>query len=593
MVREIPESEGKTRDEYEKSLHDTLNEEEIFAPARPFGSASDSKNKQIVNKDTNAKMNWTMYSREELLAIGKQESVCRRPPDIPELFRRDAPGNVAEKAKMERNVRKRDERERERERRDRGGRGIRMPINHGAGLLSHPEPRGRGGLSHEERHKMMMEEVERERCALAAQRNREKAAMATNPGLVDDAIISMSGTEAPMVDPLMMREVPVNQQFADDDDVFDLKNLVGPALSDISDDAAPLVGTNIPVPPEASPSKFGASRAGRWFASPAERQGNQPMAQEKDGKMNSILGGALPLTFNSDPLLSPQPAPSSHTAPFMPLNSAFMDPVTSSFQSLPNMPPQPPLLSSFQATDLSMLERQQFESANKSGGYEPPLQPPPPQTPSPARAEKPSAPPNLASPGIPFARPGNSILSKLLGANNPAGLSASPLPPLPNVPSTTLSVEDIEKQLMNASSKQDGGGGGRGGGAGGVLPNVPISPATTAGAFDAKSFFQLYENPVNRLALDEGGNLKISIPIPIPIPIPILILIPISIPIPIQSVPRIHQDESSRVKCRITLMLRASSCSSSISLPYLSFPLHPIPVSCADSLQMATGKPKA
>eukprot|EP00960_Hanusia_phi_P040331 754402-Hanusia_phi.AAC.1 len=408
--------------------HETLQEEEIFAPARPFGGTPDSKGGPLhgLPKDANTKMNWTMYTREELLAIGKQESVSRRPPDIPELFRRDAPGNVAEKAKMERNARKREERERERERRDRGGRGIRMPINHGAGLLSHPvshpEQRGRGGLSHEERHRMMMEEVERERCALAAQRNREKAAMATNPGLVDEAIISISGTEAPTGIPPRTAESVGVQQYADAD-VFDLKHLAGPALSDIADVSAPLLGGSIPVPLEASPSKFGASRAGRWFASPGEQQSNHSAAQKEESTINSIMGGAPPMSFSADPLLNPAPA-SSHAASFMPL-SPIIDPVTSPFSSFPNIPPQPPLLASFQATDLSALERQQFENANKGGGYQRPVPPPPQPSPSPARGEvrslmpllcgpvltcliqKLSAPANVSSPGVPFARPGN------------------------------------------------------------------------------------------------------------------------------------------------------------------------------------------
>ena len=232
------------------------------------------------------------YSRERLMQIAKRPVSMRRPLDLPPIFCRDEPGNLAEVAKNERSARRKEEKERERERKEgkgggRGGREERDPgraeffgraagqggvapgrTQGGAGIGGGgAPPRGAGGASAEERHRMMMEEVERERAAFAAERAQKKS----------DATAAMAASGQPAehgTQHSVFGGGPggFDQQHPDVLDKLFATGTRGGGTDEPMTAAMGDMSLQIPlpavVPPEESPSKFLKSRAGRWSLPP-------------------------------------------------------------------------------------------------------------------------------------------------------------------------------------------------------------------------------------------------------------------------------------------------------------------------------------
>jgi len=249
-------------------------------------------------------MDWTgaKYSREKMFELSKSAAALRRPADIPLQFCRDEPGNLAERSKNERAARRKEEREKEKERKDKGAKGGREPRGDGEVLSrgdfvsrelarddgrsgrggepqrsaqpSGPPAGGRGGASAEDRHKLMMEEVERERAAFAAVRNQQKAeviarktaagistTLNVNRSVFGDNMGGMGGDSGQGILEMLMGgggDEGINAGMGDMSIQIPLPSV---------------------VPPEASPSKFAKSRAGRWF-SPAAESGGLAFAED-------------------------------------------------------------------------------------------------------------------------------------------------------------------------------------------------------------------------------------------------------------------------------------------------------------------------
>lgn len=227
------------------------------------------------------------YTREQLLELAKSPAALRRPHQIPIQFCRNEPGNLAERSMNERAARKKAEREREKERKEKGPKGGRETKGEadimGRGDFASARPAGggagSGAMSAEDRHRMMMEEVERERAAFAAARNQQKAddvarrnaagmseSLELNRSVFDgnnappNAVLGASGKDGGQGILDMLFE---GRQCGDDE--------MNAGIGDMSL-SIPLPSV---VPPEASPSKFAASRAGRWFSPANDAPGGE------------------------------------------------------------------------------------------------------------------------------------------------------------------------------------------------------------------------------------------------------------------------------------------------------------------------------
>lgn len=287
------------------------------------------------------------YSRERLMELSKCALALRRPPGIPLEFCKGEPDNLAERSKIERAARRKEERDKEKERKEKNAKGGREPRGDGettgrlgrgdigrelgaVGRGGHGGPgsqpglglpaAGRGGalaaghMSAADRHRMMQEEVERERAAFAATRNQQKAddaARRTAAGIPTNLHVNRSVFGNSMGS-MSCGEDGGGQVTIDM--LFERGRSVG------GDDLTAGIGEmsiQIPlpsvVPPEASPSKFAKSRAGRWFSSAPD----------------SADGGGMGLSDSSSPDVAlrglwgtPAARPSELNAPQMPLQAA-------------------------------------------------------------------------------------------------------------------------------------------------------------------------------------------------------------------------------------------------------------------------------
>jgi hypothetical protein len=257
------------------------------------------------------------YSRHTLLELAKSAAALRRPPDIPLQFCRDEPGNLAERAKNERAARRKDERDKEKERKDKGGKGGREMRGEGEVGFARGAERGQGpgpgaavgrgeAVTTGDQHRLKMEEVERERAAFAAVRNQQKAddmarkaaggataALDVNRSVFGDSISGLGsaadGGGQGILDMLFVG----GRGVGGEDDVT-------AGMGDLS------VQITAVVPPEASPSKFATSRAGRWFSpAAANSEGTGDLGFGESG------GAELPAAVAN---LWGSPAPASRSA---------------------------------------------------------------------------------------------------------------------------------------------------------------------------------------------------------------------------------------------------------------------------------------
>jgi hypothetical protein len=287
------------------------------APSAPPGLA-----KAKTNGGEERAQDWVgaKYSRHTLLELAKSAAALRRPPDIPLQFCRDEPGNLAERAKNERAARRKDERDKEKERKDKGVKGGREMRGEGDVGFARGAERGQGAgpgaagggrgeaVTTGDRHRLMMEEVERERAAFAAVRNQQKAddmarkavggapaSLDVNRSVFEDSIGGLgSAAEGSGQGILDMLFVGGRGVGGEDD--------VTAGMGDLS------VQIPLPavVPPEASPSKFATSRAGRWFSpAAAHSEGTGDLAFGESG------GAELPAAVAN---LWGSPAPAARPA---------------------------------------------------------------------------------------------------------------------------------------------------------------------------------------------------------------------------------------------------------------------------------------
>eukprot|EP00961_Rhodomonas_salina_P276982 3743379-Rhodomonas_salina.1 len=116
----------------------------VFAPAKAVGRRNQRTDK---TPEVGKELEWSgRYTKDQLIALSRWQSLSanvlavrylgtdaadgpnrcsaamKRPPDIPSLFIRDQPGNLADKAKEERVAKKREEKDRDKDRREGGGR---------------------------------------------------------------------------------------------------------------------------------------------------------------------------------------------------------------------------------------------------------------------------------------------------------------------------------------------------------------------------------------------------------------------------------------------------------------------------------------
>jgi hypothetical protein len=289
------------------------------------------------------------YSRERLMELSKCALALRRPPGIPLEFCKGEPDNLAERSKIERAARRKEERDKEKERKEKNAKGGRESRGEGeatgrlgrgdigrelaaVGRGGHPHggpgsqpglglpAAGRGGalaaghMSAADRHRMMQEEVERERAAFAATRNQQKAddvARRTAAGIPTNLDVNRS----------VFGNSMGSMSCGDDgggqitiDMLFERGRSVG------GDDITAGIGEmsiQIPlpsvVPPEASPSKFAKSRAGRWFSSAPDSTDGGGMGLSDPSSPDAALRGLWG---------APAARPSELNAPQMPQQAA-------------------------------------------------------------------------------------------------------------------------------------------------------------------------------------------------------------------------------------------------------------------------------
>ena len=372
------------------------------------------------------------YTREQLLELAKSPAALRRPPDVPLQFCRNEPGNLAERSVSERAARRKAEREREKERKEKGPKSGREMKGEGdvmgRGDFGSARPAGggagRGALSAEDRHRMMMEEVERERAAFAAARNQQKAddvarrKVAGMPEALDlNRSVFDTHTQPPKAPP------GGNENSKGILDML-FEGRPGGGEDGISagvDDMSLQIPLPAVVPPEASPSKFATSRAGRWFspanAAPGGEGGGLAFSDAPGAEVPSAVanlwGSPTPAGRPAEaqaqanrmpPSASPMPFPVQQGQPGGPgLGGGMMQPgiLASAPQALPG--------GSAAQTSQSTLSQLLNIKANASS------QPP---NPAPAQASSEQAKMSLPPPVAPLARPGNrsSLPSSFLRA---------------------------------------------------------------------------------------------------------------------------------------------------------------------------------